>query len=230
MASPLSRSARWQPAVLAFVAAAFIRLLRSTLRLRHHGDEALRRREAADQRVIIAFWHRHLLLMPYCYRGRRISVLISQHKDGELIARTMRWFGIEASRGSSTRGGAAGFRDLLRRLRDGYDLGITPDGPRGPACEVKPGVIQLAALAAVPIQPVALAASRARRLKSWDGFVVPLPGCRVHLVYGEPLEVAREADAEALAAELKRRLDGAALAAVAYARGEAPSIPPQGAL
>lgn len=196
-------------AVLGWLGAGLIRLLRTTVRLSHHGDAELRRMEQAGERFIIAFWHRHLLLMPYSYRGSRISVLISQHKDGELIARTMGHFGIDASRGSSTRGGAAGFRDLLRRVRQGYDLGITPDGPRGPASVVKPGAIQLAALSGLPLVPVAIAASRAKRLASWDRFVIPLPGSRVAMVYGKPYRVPRDAEVEPAARDLERRLNAA---------------------
>lgn len=193
-------------ALIAWLGAGFIRLLRATIRLSHHGDAEMRRMEREGERFIIAFWHRHLLLMPYSYRGKRISVLISQHKDGELIARTMGHFGIGSSRGSSTRGGAAGFRDLLRRVREGYDLGITPDGPRGPASVVKPGAIQLAALSGLPLVPVALGASRAKYLKSWDRFVIPLPFASVALVYGEPYRVPRDAEIEPAARELEHRL------------------------
>lgn len=199
----------WKMAVVGSVAAGLIRLLRATVRLRHHGDGEMRRMEREEGPFIVAFWHRHLLLMPYCYRRGRISILISRHRDGELIARTMGRFGFATSRGSSSRGGAAALRELLRRVREGWDLAITPDGPRGPSGVVKPGVVQAAAVAGVPIQPVALAASRCRRLASWDRFVIPLPGSSVHLVYGEPLRVDRRADLEAAAAELGRRLDAA---------------------
>lgn len=195
------------PAVLPFLAAAFIRALRASLRLRHHGDEPMRAWETRGERFILAFWHRHLLLMPYCYRGRRISVLVSQSRDGELIARTVARFGIDASRGSSSRGGATGMRSLLRKAGEGYDLAFTPDGPRGPAGEVQPGVILAAAATGWPVLPVALAATRCRRLRSWDRFVVPLPLSTVHFVYGEPLVLARRADPAEGAAELKRRLD-----------------------
>src|SRR6185295_4716039 len=123
------------------VAAWFIRLLRATVRLRHHGDERLREWERGEQRFILAFWHRHLLLMPYAYRGRRISVLVSQSRDGELIARTIARLGIDASRGSTSRGGMAGMRSLLRRAAQGYDIAFTPDGPKGPVGEVQPGVV-----------------------------------------------------------------------------------------
>ncbi len=203
------------------MAASFIRGLRATVRLKYHGAEGIRGWEREERHFILAFWHRHLLLMPYGYRGERISVLVSQSRDGELIARTVAHLGIDSSRGSTTRGGMAGMRDLLRKAQAGYDLAFTPDGPKGPASVVQPGVILAAAATGLPIQPVALAASRCRRLNSWDRFVVPLPGAAVHFVYGEPMSVARrgtpEESAEA-AAELGRRLDAAEAEAERFAR------------
>ena len=194
-------------AAISLVAASVIRLLRRTVRLRHHGDEVMRGWEQRNERFILAFWHRHLLLMPYAYRGRGISVLVSQSRDGELIARTVARLGIDSSRGSSSRGGVAGMRTLLRKGVEGYDLAFTPDGPRGPAGEVQPGVILAAAATGFPIQPVAVAATRAKRLRSWDRFLVPLPFSTVHFAYGEPLRVERRGDLEAAAIELKRRLE-----------------------
>jgi len=196
-------------ATVSFVAAWFIRLLRATVRLRHHGDERLRQWERGEQRFILAFWHRHLLLMPYAYRGSRISVLVSQSGDGELIARTVARLGIDSSRGSSSRGGIAGMRLLLRKAAEGWDIAFTPDGPKGPASEVQPGVILAAASTGLPIVPVAVGASRAKRLRSWDRFLVPLPFSTVHFVYGEPLGVERRGNLSEAAAELKRRLDAA---------------------
>jgi lysophospholipid acyltransferase (LPLAT)-like uncharacterized protein len=207
------------PASLSLLAAGFLRGLRATLRLRHHGDGQLRAWEREGRPFILAFWHRHLLLMPYAYRGRRISVLVSQSRDGELIARTVARLGIDSSRGSSSRGGMAGMRALLRKAADGWDIAFTPDGPRGPLREVQPGVILAAAATGLPIQPVAIAASRAKLLRSWDRFLVPLPFSKVHFVYGEPLAVERRGNLEQAAAELKARLDAAEAAAEDLARG-----------
>lgn len=211
-------------AALSFAAAGLIRALRLTVKLRYHNDEPMRKMERGGERFILAFWHRHLLLMPYSYRGRGISVLVSQSRDGELIARTVARLGIDSSRGSSSRGGVAGMRTLLRKAGEGWDLAFTPDGPRGPASEVQPGVILAAAATGFPIQPVALAATRAKRLRSWDRFVVPLPLSTVHFVYGEPLAVERRGDPASAAAELKRRLDAAEAEAEGWASGRA-SIP-----
>jgi len=210
---------RRPPVVLPFVAATCIRALRATLRLRHHGDAWMRQREAAGERFLLAFWHRHLLLMPYAYRGQKISVLVSQSRDGELIAQTVAHFGIAAARGSSSRGGVLGMRTLLRQGAAGYDLAFTPDGPRGPACKVQSGVILAAAATGFPIQPVALAATHAKRLRSWDRFVIPLPLSTVHFVYGEPLTVGRKDDPAVAAAELEARLAAAEAEAERQARG-----------
>ena len=193
--------------IVSFLAAWFIRGLRASVRLRHHGDAGMRDWECGNRRFILAFWHRHLLLMPYAYRGRRISVLVSQSTDGELIASTVARLGIDSTRGSSSRGAVSGMKALLRKAADGWDIAFTPDGPRGPAREVQPGVILAAAATGLPIQPVAVAASRAKLLTSWDRFLIPLPFSTVHFVYGEPLAVARRGDMAAAAAELKRRLD-----------------------
>lgn len=209
------------PRVPSFLAASFIRSLRATLRLRLHGEERIREWERTGTHFILAFWHRHLLLMPYAYRGERISVLVSQSKDGELIARTVAHLGIDSSRGSSSRGGIAGMRSLLRKAAEGWDIAFTPDGPRGPLREVQPGVILAAAATGLPILPVAIAASRAKLLRSWDRFLVPLPFSTVHIVYGEPLIVERRGDLEAAAAELKRRLEGVEEAAEALVQGGA---------
>lgn len=207
-----------QVEVVSFLAAWFIRALRASVRLRHHGDGGLRKWEREGEHFILAFWHRHLLLMPYAYRGRWISVLVSQSKDGELIARTVARLGIDSTRGSSSRGGVSGMKALLRKAAEGWDLAFTPDGPRGPVREVQPGVILAAAATGLPIQPVAVAASRAKLLRSWDRFVVPAPFSTVHFVYGEPLVVERRGDTAEAAAELKRRLDAAESEAEKLAR------------
>jgi lysophospholipid acyltransferase (LPLAT)-like uncharacterized protein len=209
---------RWI-APAAWAGSIFIRSLRRTVRLRFHGEALVRSWEAADQRFLLAFWHRHLLLMRYAYRGRRMSVLVSRSKDGELIARVMRHLGIGTSRGSTSRGGSSGLREMLRAARSGSDLAITPDGPRGPLREVQPGVVLLAAAAGLPLVPVAIAARRAIQLASWDRMPVPLPGSRVEIVYGEPLRLPRTATVEEWAPRIRAALLGAEARAEALAAG-----------
>jgi lysophospholipid acyltransferase (LPLAT)-like uncharacterized protein len=110
--------------------------------------------------MIVAFWHGRQLMMPFAYRGKKISILISRHRDGELIARTVGRFGFHAARGSTTRGGAAALMHLARSARAGDDLAVTPDGPRGPRQAVQLGVVELAKLTGRPIIPLAFGASK----------------------------------------------------------------------
>jgi lysophospholipid acyltransferase (LPLAT)-like uncharacterized protein len=195
-------------ALLGIGAAWLIRALRATVRIEHHGDGALRAAEAAGERPVYAFWHRHLLLMVYAWKGSGpVSVLISRHRDGSLVARAMESFGLGAVRGSTSRGATGALRAMIRNSRAGHTLAFTPDGPRGPVGEVKVGVIAAAAAAGRPIQPIALAASRAWRLRSWDRFLVPQPFSRVAFTYGELMSVARDGDFEPQARELARRLN-----------------------
>ena len=178
------------------LAALLIRGVRATMRLRCSGREHLDAIRARGGSYIHAFWHGHLFLMPYAHDGERIAILISEHRDGEYIARTMARFGHESVRGSTTSGGAAVLRKAVRMAARGYDLGFTPDGPRGPRHVVQMGVIMAARLSGLPIVPVAFGASRAAALGSWDRFIVPRPFARGVFVYGPPRMVPAGAGPE----------------------------------
>lgn len=179
-------------------AAAMIRALHATMKIRCLGCERLDDLRRAGRAYIHAFWHAHLLLMPYAYPGGKIAILISEHRDGEYIARTMERFGHTTVRGSTTSGGAAALREVVRLARQGYDLGFTPDGPRGPRCRAQSGVVAAARLSGHPILPVAFAGAPAREMGSWDRFVVPYPFSRGVFAYGPPIEVDSEADEAAM--------------------------------
>jgi lysophospholipid acyltransferase (LPLAT)-like uncharacterized protein len=142
--------------LVSLLAALLIRTWYATLRAKHV------RVELIDQtpHYVLAFWHSHLLLMLHARYRRPISALISQSKDGEYIARVFDWYGVESSRGSSTRGGGAALRDLLRKAREGKNIAFTPDGPKGPARIAKDGVIYAAKMSGLPILPVAFAAKK----------------------------------------------------------------------
>lgn len=137
-----------------------IRLLSRTMTLRVEGAEHLSQRFAQGKRVILAFWHDQQLMMPLAFPGLEAHVLISQHRDGELIRRIVARFGLDAVRGSSTRGGAEAFRKLIRLGRSGYNLVLTPDGPKGPRQIAKVGVVQLARATGLPIVPMAFGCSK----------------------------------------------------------------------
>lgn len=161
---------------------------------------------AADKPFIVAFWHGQMLIIIDCWRCEKpISMLISQNIDGEMIAQTLARLDIGAVRGSSDKagkdkGGRAALRGMLKMLKDGDSIGITPDGPRGPGMQSKEGLIVLARLSGVPILPVAGASNRAKIMNSWDRFALHLPFSRGVIKWGEPLHVARDADADAMEA------------------------------
>jgi lysophospholipid acyltransferase (LPLAT)-like uncharacterized protein len=144
---------------------------------------------AKGERIIFAFWHGRLLMMPFAYRGIPLATLISQHRDGEYISRIAVVFGSRVIRGSATRGGVRAFKQMILALKEGFNLVITPDGPRGPRAKVKSGVIELAKLTGAPIVPVTFSAARRRFLKSWDAFLLPLPFSRAVYIWGEPIYV-----------------------------------------
>jgi hypothetical protein len=152
---------RWlKLAVLPRAGAAVIRALGRSMQIETRGHEHVDRLYQEGKRVIIAFWHSRQLMMPLTYRGTLAHILISQHRDGELIARVVERFGFRAVRGSSTRGGVEALRELIRLGRSGVDLVVTPDGPKGPPQVVKMGVIQLARASKLPIIPLAFSCSK----------------------------------------------------------------------
>jgi lysophospholipid acyltransferase (LPLAT)-like uncharacterized protein len=181
----------WRIGPLSRLLAGVIRGIAATVELRFHGDASMRDLEQRRSPFILAFWHRHLVLMRYAYRGQRMNVLVSQSWDGELTSRTLEHLGIGTVRGSSSKGGALALREALKKAREGSDLAFTPDGPRGPLRVVQPGVVLAAATTGHPVFPVAIAASRAKLLRSWDRMMVPLPGARVEVVVGAPLRFPR---------------------------------------
>lgn len=144
-------------------------------------------------------WHGHLLVFAFRQRGAGLATLISQSKDGEYIARVVQRWGFTVLRGSSSRGGSGALRSMVRVLRDGQSLAVTPDGPRGPRRRLKPGALLAARMSGVPILPTAAAATRAWWLGGWDRFLVPKPLARVRLVYGQPRAIPRDADDAELA-------------------------------
>lgn len=128
---------------------------------------------------VFAFWHRCLLTCAWRFRNRNVAVLISQSFDGELIARTVERLGFIAVRGSSSRDGSVGLRNLQRAYLDGHFCAITADGPRGPAEIAKPGVAQLGRLVQSDIIAFHAHPDRAWQLRSWDRFLIPKPFSRV---------------------------------------------------
>ena len=193
---------------------ALIRALASTWRFSVRHVENLRTVRAGTDPFIFSIWHGQLLPLLWHHRGQGVSILVSEHKDGELIARFAESIGYGTIRGSSTRGAAGALLGLVRALGEGKEVGITPDGPRGPACSYAPGAAVAASKAGALILPMAAHCDRAWRLKSWDRFTIPKPFARVTIAYGEPVKLPD--DARAAAAQTPR-LESAMNAAVGAA-------------
>lgn len=189
------------------LAALIIRLLHLTIRTEFVGEEYPRSFWQRGEQVILSFWHDQLLLMVLGYRGPLAKILISPSKDGELIARVMGYFGQEAVRGSSSRGGRAAFKALLSLAKEKVDLVITPDGPKGPRHQLKEGVIQLARLSGRPVIPMAFVCSRGHRFGSWDRFLLPYPFGRGVYAFGEPVYYNKAEGAEAFRERLEAAME-----------------------
>jgi hypothetical protein len=191
--------------VACWVTHCYIRFVYLTGRWSVEGGDWTRRLTGEGRTFIVAFWHGRLLMMPLAWHGlASFHMLISAHRDGRIIAGAMTYFGIETIAGSTSRGGSSALREMLKRLKEGGCVGITPDGPRGPAMTVSIGTVNIARLAGVPIVPLTYATSRRRVLATWDRFHLALPFGRGVFLFGEPIELAAELDEEGL--ENARRL------------------------
>ena len=187
--------------------AAHIALVKRTTRWKTVNEAAAQGAWAGERPVIVAFWHNRLAMMPYCWPSARpFHMLISSHPDGQLIARTVKHFGIETVAGSSTRGGSEALRGLVRLIKNGVSVGITPDGPRGPRMRASDGAIVLARLSGAPIVPAAVSVSRRVVLNTWDRLIVALPFGDGAMVWGDPIHVTGSDDPAAVRARLEAEL------------------------
>ena len=184
--------------VVSRLSAGAISLLCGTLSIRMIGEEYLERAREGGRRVLYAFWHEGLLVATYAFRRQGIQVLVSQHRDGELIARAIERMGYGTIRGSSTRGGTRALFRMASAGAAGDDLGVTVDGPRGPRLQVKPGTLFIAGRSGLPIVPFAVASRKPWELSSWDRFMVPRPFSTAAIAFGEPLEVPGDTAVENL--------------------------------
>jgi lysophospholipid acyltransferase (LPLAT)-like uncharacterized protein len=172
----LTRSLIWLGSIL-------VNLLCATLRFKIVDDADFLRARCPGP-VVILIWHNRILAMPVVFRRyypkrKGLFVLTSASRDGAYLSEFVRCFGMRAVRGSTSRGGAAALLDLVRNLETGFDLCITPDGPRGPRYSLGPGAILLSKKCRVPIMPLLIEYSAYWRFNSWDGFAVPRPFSRV---------------------------------------------------
>lgn len=202
----------WWLEPAAILGAAALWLLGRTWRIEERNAPEYDAAARAGETFILAFWHARQLPLAYTHRGRGVIVLVSRHRDGELISRVLARLGSGTARGSSTRGGEAAIRELRAAAAAGRTLAFTPDGPRGPAERSKPGLTYLAGQLGLRVVPLASSSPDSWVMRSWDRFRVPRPFARVCIGHGAPIAVAASRHPEA--AERERARVEAALKAL----------------
>jgi len=188
-------------------------MLGRTLRYRVEGEEHLEQARGLDGegRVVFAFWHGRQFPLVYHWRERDVAILTSLSRDGTLQSLVLGGLGYHIVRGSSSRGAVRGLVGMIRAVRRGRDAAFAVDGPRGPAGEVKPGALYLAARTGLPVVPITSSAHRARVFTdAWDRYLLPMPFTRTAVVYGPPLRISAGSPEERmreLAGETAQRLE-----------------------
>lgn len=188
-ATPTPTPLGWRLRLALRVGGWVIRLLGWSWRVRVTGEDPLRRRAPGTERVVFTLWHGQMLPILRAH-APRTGVVVSEHRDGELITRILAQFGMFAVRGSSSKGGTRALLEAVRVLREGgADMAFTPDGPRGPRHSAAPGALIAAHRAGAALIPITAWADRVWRLRSWDQFEIPQPFARVWVRYGAPLRL-----------------------------------------
>ncbi len=179
------------------VATPLICLLGLTLRIREEGKREWGPRARQAEPTLWVLWHETILTGVWYHRWQKVHVMISTSRDGELVATLGKFFGYNAVRGSSTRGGKEASLEMVECLKWGLRCAITPDGPRGTRREMKMGAAKIARQSGCPVVPYGFAAERCWRLTSWDKFIIPKPFSRAVFVYGEPIRIPAQGGEDA---------------------------------
>lgn len=193
--------------LLGFAISSLIKAIGLTLRFRVNDPAGLLDAKPS-QPLIWAFWHNRIFAMPIFYRRyfpeRRGAVLTSASRDGAVLAEAIRRFGVDSVRGSSSRRGAQAMLEMVEWIEGGFDIVVTPDGPRGPRYKLQPGVVRLAQVTGAHLVAFTSSHGRAWRLKTWDGFFVPAPFSKVTVTIHPPRQIPETKDDEAFERERQR--------------------------
>ncbi len=183
---------------LSWIIAQYIKFVFYTTRWEREGWEYPQKYWQNNQPFITCFWHNRLLMTCFAWQSsQKFHMLISSHADGQLIAQTVGHHGIQTIAGSSSKGGTTALRSIIKILKDGESIGITPDGPRGPRFKASEGIAAIAKLAHKDILPVTFSVSNRKILKSWDHFVLALPFGKGTIIWGKPIPYSESADLKA---------------------------------
>ena len=194
-------------AVLCWLIAQYIRVVWWTGRWEHLGREKVEPLVATGQPLVVAFWHGRLMMTPMLWeRKQSMYALISAHRDGRLISDAVGHLGIKTVEGSTSKGGSKALREMVKLLKAGNSLTVTPDGPRGPSMEAAGGVVQLARLGGASLVPISYSVTRGKFAKSWDRFLIPYPFTRGVITYGQPIVLSRGDDLEQVTLQLQQEM------------------------
>lgn len=185
--------------LLSWALAGFIAVVKLTSRVEKHIHPDAQPYTRGEQNGIFAFWHGRMMLLPtFCPPKKQMHVLISLHRDGLLISQTIARFGQKTVSGSTSKGGKKAVQGILKLLEAGDNISITPDGPRGPAQVAAKGAAAIAKFSGKPVLPVTFHSTRAKRLKTWDRFMLALPFGRIDFYVGAPIRITEQtSEAEA---------------------------------
>ena len=181
----------------------FLRVLKKTIRITVLGEEHFQKHFVENRKVIFALWHGNMFIPILHHIDKGVYALVSQHRDGEIIARVFTSLGFQNVRGSSTRGGSEAMKEMVKIMNDGAGIAITPDGPKGPYRELKIGTVKLAQHSGATILPVAAYAENPKFFKSWDRFMVVKPFSKAVMIYGEPISIPQDLSEEELEEQRK---------------------------
>ena len=207
----------WKVRLSVLAGGGFLSALSKTWRYRVIADQPVKDLRKAGTPILFALWHGQMLPLLWYHSNQGVAVVVSEHSDGEIIARILEWMGYKLIRGSTSRGADRALLGIVRTLKEGKDVAITPDGPRGPARQFAQGAIVAANRAHAPIIPALAHVDRAWTLSSWDGFIIPKPFARITIAYGPPtlVEAATTREAAAQTSRFERLMSDALEAACA---------------
>lgn len=195
-------------AVLCQIAYLYILFVKLTSKWEIKRSAAFDKIVAEKKPFIFAFWHGRLLMIaPFSPKHVKMNVLISLHNDGELITKVMEYFNFTMIRGSSKNQGMSALKEILRVVKKGDSVAITPDGPRGPRMRVGGNIAKIAQMLDVPVIPLTYSISNAKILRSWDRFVLAKPFGKGVFIYGEPVKITKEDSSEAARIKIENALN-----------------------
>jgi len=187
----------------------WLQFIRLCSRFAYHGLENQQALDQTGKPYLIVFWHNRQFVLPFIHKTRPLHCLISPSRDGTIATAIMRLFSTTSIRGSSSKDGMQAMISMMRVLRAGGVVALSPDGPRGPAFVTKPGVVQMAQSLKVPIVPMSFDNNRKKVLSSWDSSYLPRPFGKINIVVGEPININADENIEDACLRISAALNAA---------------------